>query len=248
VLAGSQAVGLLAVLALVAAAHRPPPQTGAIALAVAAGMAELLGFAALYRGLARGPMGVVAPLSAIGGAVPLALAVAGGRLPGAAAAAGLALALCGIALVSCEPRRGPGALASGCALGVAASLGFGAFFVLTDAATRAGDPTWVVGVNRAASVAVLSAVLAARGGRRGDLRRGDLPALAAIGALDAGANALFAVALTHGAGAVVSVLGSLYPLTTVALAQLLLRERLTAAQAAGALATLTGVALVAVHA
>src|SRR5438034_1192160 len=70
VLAGSQACGLVVVGAILAAGGQPTPAVGAIVLAGAAGVAELAGFAALYTGLARGPMGVVAPVSALGGAVP----------------------------------------------------------------------------------------------------------------------------------------------------------------------------------
>jgi len=249
VLVGSQACGLVVVVAVVAAGGQAPPPPGAVVLAGGAGLAELAGFAALYRGLAVGPMGVVAPLSALGGAVPLAVGLAAGDGLGTAAAGGVVLALAGVTLVSTDRARGDGETAAGLLLGGLAALGFGTFFTLTAAATDAGGATWAVGVNRAASLALLVValgVVARRGGVERPMSRGDLPALVAIGALDAGANALFAFALTHGVRPVISVLGSLYPLTTVVLAQLVLRERLSVAQALGVLATLTGVALVVV--
>jgi len=247
VLVGSQACGLVVVVAVVAAGGEPLPAPGAMALACAAGLVELLGFAALYRGLAVGPMGVVSPISALGGAVPLAVGLAAGDLPGTAAAVGVVLALVGIALVSSERDRGGGGVSAGMLLGGAAALAFGAFFVLTAAATDAGGATWAVAVNRAASVAVLVVAAAARREDGGRIGRSDVPLVALIGALDAGANALFAFALTQGAHPVVSVLGSLYPMTTVVLAQLVLHERLGVAQSAGVLATLSGVALVVVQ-
>lgn len=46
-----------------------------------------------------------------------------------------------------------------------------------------------------------------------------------MGVLDAGANALFAVALTEGLASTVSVIGSLYPVTTVLLAALVRARR-----------------------
>ena len=58
------------------------------------------------------------------------------------------------------------------------------------------------------------------------LHRADLAAVAAVGVLDGAANALFAFALTQGLTSTVSVLGSLYPVTTVVLAVLLLDERI----------------------
>ena len=70
-------------------------------------------------------------------------------------------------------------------------------------------------------------------------------AVAAVGLLDVAANALFALASGHGLLALVSVLGSLYPVTTVVLAHLLLGERLTRAQQVGVGVALAGVAAIA---
>jgi drug/metabolite transporter (DMT)-like permease len=69
--------------------------------------------------------------------------------------------------------------------------------------------------------------------------------VAAVGLADVSANALFAVASTHGLLALVSVLGSLYPIVTVLLAHVLLGERLTRAQRAGVALALGGVAVIA---
>jgi drug/metabolite transporter (DMT)-like permease len=69
-------------------------------------------------------------------------------------------------------------------------------------------------------------------------------AVAMVGVLDIGAIALFVAALGQGLAGVVSVLGSLYPLTTVALAWLLLRERASLSQGLGVAGALAGVALV----
>jgi drug/metabolite transporter (DMT)-like permease len=72
-----------------------------------------------------------------------------------------------------------------------------------------------------------------------------LGVLAAIGLLDTGGNVLFAAASSsHGLLSVVSVLASLYPVITVLLAQLVLRERIQAVQNVGVAATLAGVVLI----
>jgi drug/metabolite transporter (DMT)-like permease len=59
------------------------------------------------------------------------------------------------------------------------------------------------------------------------------------------ANALFAFASGRGLLALVSVLGSLYPIATVLLAHVLLGERLTRAQKLGVGVALAGVCVIA---
>ena len=76
-------------------------------------------------------------------------------------------------------------------------------------------------------------------------RRG-LLTVAAVGLADVSANALFALASGHGLLSIVSVLGSLYPVTTVLLAHLLLGERLTRLQLGGVGVALAGVAALSV--
>ncbi len=69
--------------------------------------------------------------------------------------------------------------------------------------------------------------------RRSRSPRASLPAVAAVGLADVTANALFAFASRHGLLALVSVLGSLYPIVTVLLAHVVLGERLTRSQQLG---------------
>ena len=134
-------------------------------------------------------------------------------------------------------------IAPGAALAAFSALAFGAFFVGTNAASDAGGVAWTVAVNRSTSFAALA--LAVVIGRKGlTYRSADLRPAAVIGLLDAGANALFALALTHGMTSTVGVIGSLYPVTTVVLATVVLRERPRALQALGVVGVLVGVGLV----
>jgi drug/metabolite transporter (DMT)-like permease len=73
---------------------------------------------------------------------------------------------------------------------------------------------------------------------------GDLRMAAGVGLLDAGANALFALALTEGMSSTVSAIGSMFPVTTVILGAVLLRERLGWLQSVGVAGVLVGVGLV----
>jgi drug/metabolite transporter (DMT)-like permease len=75
--------------------------------------------------------------------------------------------------------------------------------------------------------------------------RAALPALVVVGLLDVTANAGFAVATTHGYLSIVAVLGSLFPLVTVALAHVRLQERLSSGQRAGVGLALAGVVTIA---
>ncbi|HEY7730005.1 MAG TPA: EamA family transporter, partial [Gaiellaceae bacterium] len=72
-----------------------------------------------------------------------------------------------------------------------------------------------------------------------------VPLLLAIGLFDTGANVLVATATTHASAAIVAVLSSLYPVVTIALARIVLEERLDAVRRVGAGVALGGAVLVA---
>jgi drug/metabolite transporter (DMT)-like permease len=245
VLVATQLAGFALIGAFVAIRGEGPPAGDIFLWAPLSGLAGALGLAAFYRGLAVGNMGVVAPISSTAAVVPLAVGVAGGDRPASIQYAGIALALVGVALASREEVGGGwrGGTTRGAGLALLSALGFGLFFVGIDNASDE-DVAWAIFFNRAASVAVLVAAFAAL---RPPLaaRRSDLPVLALIGVLDISANAMFAVASTKGLVSLVSVLGSLYPLTTVALAAVVLRERPHRIAQAGVVLALTGVVLIA---
>jgi drug/metabolite transporter (DMT)-like permease len=241
VLAVSQAAGLVAVGVTAAVLAEGPPGARALAFAVAAGAGGVVGIGALYRGMAVGAIAIVAPISAAGAAVPLAVGLAQGERPSPLQLAGICLALGGVALASHE--RGPGGtrVAAGVGLALVAALGFGLYFVLIDEASEA-SPLWAVLVARATSSA-LALALAARLRQVGVARR-DLPVLVLIGLFDVAANGLLVLALTRGLVSVVPVLASLYPVATVLLARGLLGERIARGQQAGVAFALGGVGLI----
>lgn len=243
VLAVSQIVGLVGLVTWVAVAGEPVPDAGEALFAVGAGVAGLVGLAALYRGLAIGAMGIVAPISATAPVVPLAVDLARGVTPSAAQSAGVALVLAGIIVLSREPAGSRARLATGAGLAVAAAFGIGLFFVALDAASETSTP-WAVLVSRATSLAlILLAVAATATNMRPP--RSLVPPLIAVGVFDTSANVLFAFATTRGAVGIVSVLSALYPLATIVLARIVLGERLSMSRRAGGAVALTGAALVA---
>ena len=114
-----------------------------------------VGLAALYSGLAIGPMGVVAPIAA------MSARRAGGRRasckgsgPRRSSSSGVALALVGVALAA-RHRDEAGARVHprAVALAVAAAVGLGLLFVLLDEAGGEG-PAWTVLMVRVGAVSL----------------------------------------------------------------------------------------------
>src|SRR6202035_829329 len=93
------------------------------------GLGGGVGTLVLYRGLARGQMSVVGPVSAVGAAVvPVAVGLALGERPSLLTAAGVLVALPAIVLVAASGSV-RGRLAAGLSDGLVAGLAFGILFV-----------------------------------------------------------------------------------------------------------------------
>ena len=242
VLLVSQAGAVAVALVLLAATGGPGPRAAGVAWGVGSGMLGVVALAAFYRGLAIGTMSIVAPVSATGAAVPVAVGVLRGERPGAVQLAGIVLALVGIVLAARSPEHAPNrrATRASLALALVAAAGFGTFFVGVQRSTAHGSVAWTLLSVRGGELVALALAAAIV---RPALPRAprELAALVLLGALDAGANALYALATTRGLFSVVSVLGSLYPAVTVLLARAVLHERVTRTQELGVLATLAGV-------
>lgn len=243
VLLWSQLAGLVGLSVWVFASGQARPATGPLAMATAAGLAGVVGLGCLYRGMAVGAMGIVAPISATAPVVPLVVDLARGRSPHPVQWVGILVALVGVVLVSRQPTAGRGPFAAGVGLALAAALGFGLFLVGLGEAAQSGVP-WAAGAARLGSVCAVAVALAAsRTSPRASRRL--LPLVVAVGVFDTGANALIALASTRGAIGIVAVLSSLYPVTTILLARAALHERLGASRTAGGLIALAGAALIA---
>lgn len=246
VLLVSQLAGLAAIALLVAVARPDAPAAAGVAPAVIAGVCQLAAIAALYGALAAGTMSVISPISASGAAIlPVIVGVATGERPGTLQVAGMAAAFAGVALATRTggPTPAPHSRQP-LVLGAIAALGFGVFYVGMGAAVDSAGPFWaLLAARTSAGIALLAVLLCLRPQLRAD--RASLPSLVLIGALDVGANACFALGAETGLLSVVSVLASLYPVSTVLLARTLLGERLAAVQAIGVTFALAGVALIA---
>jgi drug/metabolite transporter (DMT)-like permease len=246
VVALSQAAGLV-VVALLLPWLGGAPAPADLAWGAAAGVAGGAGLLLFYRALATGVMSVVAPVTAVSAAaLPVLGGLALGERLGPAAVAGIGLALVAVVLVAAE--GGLSSLRSArpatVAPALAAGAGFGLFFVLLE---RTGDDAGLTPLvaSRVVSVLVVGA-LALATVRSVRVPGRVLPVVLAAGVGDMAANALFLLATQAGGQlAVTGVLASLYPVSTVVLAQVLLRERLAGAQQVGLAVAAAAVVLIA---
>jgi drug/metabolite transporter (DMT)-like permease len=243
----SQAAGLVFTLVLVVASGDPMPTGDRIAVGVATGLAGAVGLAALYRGLALGPMGIVAPTASLSVIVPVLAGLASGERPSGLQFAGMGLAVIGIVLAA-RPAPDPGApgptrVGRGVVLGLVAALFLGLLLVGIDHVGQT-SAVWAALIVRLTSVPLFLVAFLLTTERRAPGRR-DAAAMAGVGLADNGANVLFALASARGLLSVVTVLGSLYPVTTVLLARSVLHERMARHQVAGVVLAFSGVAAIA---
>ena len=227
-------------LAILPAAHAQPAD---LAWGAAAGVVGGAGLFLFYRALAAGTMSVVAPIAGVTSiAVPVIVRLAAGERPGLLPMIGVGLAALAIACVSGKSRQLPGAvrmahrsprpltIATSWS-GIVSGIAFGLFFVL---------------IHRAAPAAGLWPLVAARhrvGGRLGTHRCGDWPPAPrpALGRPDhrerrrAGHDRQHPVLARSASWDAErrAALASLYPATTLLLARVVLRERLSAVQGVG---------------
>ena len=227
---------LLAVFVLVA---RPGlPDMSSLAIGAAAGLSGAVGVAALYVAMAAGAMGLVASVSGAGAVtVPLLVSVfVLHQSVHPLQAVGVACAAAAILAASGASRGGGSRRALWLAL--LAALGFGLWYALLDRAA-AGSGPWALFTSRLSGSSMLLVIAALRGGLatlRASRRLAVLSGLADMGgnALYVGARALLALGLA-------AALSGIYPLFTMLLARVILRERLPRLGLAG-----VGFALIAI--
>jgi len=249
-----QSTGAL-ILIVIALAVGSPLSWATAGWGALAGVGGGLGIVCLYRGLASGRMGVVAPLSGVIAAMlPAVVGVAGGDRPSVVSWLGIVLALPATWLVaggeeeavavddggSAEPRL---STRSAMLDGVLAGIGFGvSFAAIAQAPADAGQ--WPVAVELVAGalVTLVGATIA----REAWLPRTRTAYLAGTtGVLAAAAMSAFVAASNRGMLAVTGIIASLYPAATVLLAITVLRERVHRKQALGLGLCAVAVALVA---
>jgi drug/metabolite transporter (DMT)-like permease len=249
VLVVSQVVSVATVLIALCVFPRATLRPIDLVWGAGAGLIGSAGLALFYRGLAVGTMSVFAPITGVAAiAVPVIAGLLEGERPRAMPVLGIVLAALAVACVSIAvvPRTADGRISFRAAIprreiltALAAGVAFGCFYVaIKNASLSAG--LWPLLAARSTSV-IAFAALGLATGRAVRASRAVLPIIAWTGFVDMLANICFLLALDRGMLSVVGTLVSLYPVTTVVLARIVLRERLGPVQGLG-----LGVATVAV--
>jgi drug/metabolite transporter (DMT)-like permease len=238
-----------ALLGVTAATAGGPVREGALLWGSLYGISQAVGVYCFYAAVAAGPISVVSPLAAVlNAAVPVAAGVALGERPGETASMGVVVAMLAVILVSRESPadedvRTHRFTTKVAWLTVGSGVAFGLDFVLLHQAP-AECRLWPLFFARAAATVLVFAVA----GMSNNLQ---LPSktplsLAVMAALlDSCANITMLLAIQKWLLSLASILISLYPATTVILAIIVLRERVTRWQAIGMVLAALSVGMIA---
>jgi drug/metabolite transporter (DMT)-like permease len=249
VVASGHLVSLIALLAVCLTTHAMLPGRHDVLFASLGGFEGALSLALFYRALAMGAMGLTAALAGLLTAlVPVLFSILHEGLPKPLAAAGLAMGLAAIWLITHSPadRSADGQASTPSAallLGAIAGIGFGAQLVFFKFAAGGGI-LWVLTFSRAAGIAAMLLVLLVKppaGPWRGFWIFGLL-----AGAFDTLGNMFYIQTTRLGRLDTAAMICSLYPAGTILLAAVVLRERPTVRQFAGIAMALAAVALLSV--
>ena len=238
---------------------------------ISAGVASAFAMTCLYASLAIGPISIVSPLGAVVSAiVPAAVGFALGERFGWIGWIALGVILVAVVLVGFMPGeavRLPSA--KGLSLGIAAGSGIGVVLICLAMAPNESGLGPVI-LLRSVSAGILGGLLLIRiiaskaknAGNAGDagnaktftLTNGKVErkfwlAVIVAGLFDSSANVFFLLAarVPDGTLTVVSVLTALYPLGTIILARLVLKERIALVQQIGIGLALGGSVLLALN-
>ncbi len=221
----------MAIAAVLAVIRGEPIPTGIdLVWCGIAGVLGGVGITALYRALAVGRMGIVAPVTGVLAAViPVAAGIVLEGLPALLVLAAIALAIVAVVLVSRVEDEGGGRAGLNEALLAGVTIGlFGVALSQIGDGHVFGALTLIRGVQ---AVLIAIVVVVARAAWRPT--RGVLPAILLVGVLDMAGNGFYLLGVQTGALAIAAILSSLYPVTTVVLATVVLKERVTRDHAVG---------------
>jgi len=210
--------------------------------AAASGVSGAIGLALFYYGLSLGNTVVVAPTAAvIGAAFPVAFGSLSEGLPKFFQLLGFVLAFLGIWFVSQSSFSAIGNVKTEFWIAVLAGLFFGGFFICISQVGSSQVITPLL-ISRTSELLVALSFLL--------IRRIPLPAIGLsklawlTGLLDAGGSILFLFARQQTRLDVSVVLSSLYPVVTVFLAYLLLKEKISSSQWVGVALCFSSVVLI----
>jgi drug/metabolite transporter (DMT)-like permease len=218
------------------------------------GIAGSMAILTLYAALAIGPMSILSPLTAVISAiVPLSWGLILGERLSLLGYIALGIALVAVVLVGFVPEKGAVRPSlRGVALATVSGVLIGVFLILVD---RAPDDSGLLPLvfNRVTYIVVLWSIILVlfviarmRRSPPGPSMRPALWLILAAGIADSVANTLLLIGFRIGDLSVVAVLTALYPAGTIALAAIVLKERIAPVQWVGLALALIAAAMLAV--
>lgn len=238
----TQAVGLvlLPFLALYFS-EEFPPMSGMV-WGFIAGVAGSAGLLALYHALSMGRMGVAAPISAVVTvALPVVYGIFNEGMPAGHQIGGFVLAIVAMWLISSTGEKGE-LKRKDLFYPLLAGFGFGIFFISVDLFSESAV-FWPLTVAKISAVVVILGFAMLR--KSATLpSQAVLPLILIAGVFDAAGNLFFALASQVGRLDIATVIASLYPGSTVLLAWIILKERLSSVQWMGVVLALMAIALI----
>lgn len=221
------------------------PLTAATGWGLVAGVSACLGILSLYRGLATGVMGVVAPVASTSVIVPVVVGLLTGSSIGVLCASGIVLAVVGVVLAggpNLRDFRSGGHRPLMAAIGAAA--GIGVSLVAVARGSEISTATTLVSSRFAYLLVLVPLLVATSTSARSTTDRTTLVMAVLAGLGDVAAVGLFGVATRTGPLAVTAALASMFPITTLVLARRFHGERLTREQGIGVALALVGVVVI----
>jgi drug/metabolite transporter (DMT)-like permease len=241
VVIGAHSISLILFVLLGFVAGEPIPPIRDWLWGGAAGIGGCIGLTLLYISLASGQMSVAAPVSAlVAAALPVLVGAFSEKLPGWGVLIGFGLALAAVWLIS--GGVGLEFQFEKVHLPFLAGVGFGAFFIFLHMGSSLSI-LWTLVATRIASITCLLIFSVVT--RQPWMPTSDswLPIIMSS-LLDSAGNAFYALSARMGRMDVAAVLGSLYPGSTVLLAWLILKERISLFQMIGILVALIAIVLI----
>lgn len=211
--------------------------------AVAASLSGFAGLSLFYQALSIGRMGIVSPIASLGVMVPLAFGLLGGERPSQLQIVGIIAAVVGIVLAS-GPELTGDADPKPVIFAVGAAAGFGVCLYTISRGSEFSVISTMTGMRMVTAILCTIWIVVVASKDR-ELVKPSWTVIAVVGFFDVMANVTFGYATSMDLLSLVSVLGSLYPVFTVLLALVFLKERLLPVQYVGVVAALTGVGFIA---
>ena len=224
--------------------REPLPGIESILLSLGAGALGSLALVLLYQAMTRGQMSIAAPVSALlSAALPVVIGAFIEGFPSLIQIFGIGFALAAVWFISQSDgdARPHIERIADLRLPLLAGLGFGLYFVMIHQATEEATLWPLIAARVGGVIAMFLIFVIRRENFRIDHKA--LPFITANAVLDVGGNLFYILAGQIGRMDIAAVISALYPGTTVFLAWLFLKERISRVQAVGIVSALAAIAM-----